>query len=201
MKDSGSNSGVQQNDPFTRFQEWYDEMATNPAGEISAMILSTASSDGVVSSRIVLLKGVDKEGFIFYTNYNSRKSAQLASNRNASLLFYWPNQKRQVRIEGIVEKVSADESDRYFVTRPLESRIGAWASEQSREIESMKTVEDRFKAFREKFGANVPRPGHWGGFRLLPSMFEFWQDGEHRLHNREVYRRNGNGWNKVLLAP
>jgi pyridoxamine 5'-phosphate oxidase len=201
MKDSSSNSGVQQNDPFASFHEWYDEMATNPAGETSAMILSTASSDGVVSSRVVLLKGVDKEGFIFYTNYSSRKSAQLASNRNASLLFYWPNQKRQVRIEGIVKKVSPDESDKYFVTRPIESRIGAWASEQSSEIESMKTVEDRFKRFSEKFGTNVPRPGHWGGFRLLPSMFEFWQDGEHRLHSRVVYRMDTNGWKKTLLAP
>ncbi len=201
MKESNSSPGVQQNDPFARFHEWYDEMAPNPAGETSAMILSTASSDGVVSSRVVLLKGVDKEGLIFFTNYNSRKSAQLASNKNASLLFYWPNQKRQVRVEGVVEKVSADESDIYFATRPMESRIGAWASEQSSEIESMKTVEDRFKAFSEKFGNNVPRPVHWGGFRLLPSMFEFWQDGEHRLHNRVVYRREGTGWKKILLAP
>lgn len=200
-QDTISSSSAPGNDPFKIFSEWYNEMATNPSGDSSAMILSTATSDGIVSSRVVLLKEVDKKGFVFFTNYNSRKSAQMVSNPNASLLFYWPNQKRQVRIEGVVEKTSAELSDRYFLSRPIDSRIGAWASEQSSEIESMKVVEERFKTYKEKFGSTIPRPDHWGGFRLIPSMFEFWQEGEHRLHQRTVLQKKSGGWKKVFLAP
>lgn len=200
-QDKTSSYNAPGNDPFKMFDEWYKEMAINPSGDSSAMILSTAASDGAVSSRVVLLKEIDKKGFLFFTNYNSRKSAQIGSNHNASLLFYWPNQKRQVRIEGVVEKISDELSDRYFLSRPIDSRLGAWASEQSTEIESMKVVEERFRLYKEKFGSTIPRPEYWGGYRLIPSMFEFWQEGDHRLHHRTVLQKKGGGWKISFLAP
>lgn len=193
--------GFKYNDPVQLFSAWNNEMLTNPAGDPAAMVLSTASADCTVSSRIVLLKEFGQDGFVFFTNYLSRKAFQLDTNPNASLLFYWPNQLRQVRIEGAVEKVSEEESDRYFESRPVESRLGAWASEQSMEIESRAILEKRFEQFRAKFGSHIPRPPHWGGYSLIPEMFEFWQQGEHRLHDRIVFRKSSGLWKIKRLAP
>jgi pyridoxamine 5'-phosphate oxidase len=188
-------------DPVEMFRAWYAEMLTNPAGEPSAMVLSTASADCTVSSRVVLMKEFGQDGFVFFTNYLSRKAFQLDTNPNASLLFYWPNQHRQVRIEGTTEKVPDHQSDQYFLSRPEESRIGAWASEQSKEIESRASLEKRFAHFRAKFGNNIPRPSHWGGYSLIPEMFEFWQEGEHRLHDRIVFKKSSGLWKIKRLAP
>lgn len=188
-------------DPVEMFRTWYAEMLTNPAGEPSAMVLSTASADCTVSSRVVLMKEFGQDGFVFFTNYLSRKAFQLDTNPNASLLFYWPNQHRQVRIEGTTEKVPDLQSDQYFLSRPEESRIGAWASEQSKEIESRASLEKRFAHFRAKFGNNIPRPSHWGGYSLIPEMFEFWQEGEHRLHDRIVFKKSSGLWKIKRLAP
>lgn len=188
-------------DPVELFRQWNSEMVTNPAGDPAAMVLSTASADCQVSSRVVLLKEFGVNGFVFFTNYLSRKAYQLDTNPNASLLFYWPNQGRQVRIEGVVEKVSDDESDRYFESRPEESRLGAWASEQSKEIESRAVIEERFAHYRAKFGKQIPRPPHWGGYTLIPEMFEFWQEGDYRLHDRVVYRKSNGSWKIKHLAP
>jgi pyridoxamine 5'-phosphate oxidase len=191
----------QHTDPLEIFNSWNQEMLTNPSGDPAAMVLSTASADCVVSSRIVLLKGFSHNGFVFFSNYLSRKAFQLETNPNASLLFYWSNQHRQVRIEGTVEKISEEDSDSYFNGRPLESRIGAWASEQSMEIESRTILEERFEQFRAKFGDNIPRPPHWGGYSLNPEMFEFWQEGEHRLHSRILFRKSNGLWKIKRLAP
>jgi pyridoxamine 5'-phosphate oxidase len=198
--DSDTDS-LRHNDPIELFRLWNQEMAANPSGDPAAMVLSTASADCMVSSRIVLLKEFGHNGFVFFTNYLSRKAFQLDTNPNASLLFYWPNQHRQVRIEGTAEKVSEEESDRYFESRPEESRIGAWASEQSMEIESRAVLAERFAQFRAKFGNKIPRPPHWGGYSLNPELFEFWQEGEHRLHDRIVFRKSNGVWKSKRLAP
>lgn len=187
--------------PFKIFSLWYAGMANEPVGDASAMILSTASDDGRVSSRVVLLKEFDERGFVFFTNYKSRKAQQLDSNSHASLLFYWPLQKRQVRVEGYTTKVTEAESDAYFLSRPEESKLGAWASEQSTEIESREVLEKRMEQFRTQFGTNIPRLPHWGGYRLRPDLFEFWQEGEHRLHDRYVFTKNGQSWRRSRLAP
>ena len=194
-------SGFKYSNPVELFSIWYDEMLANPAGEPSAMVLSTASADCTVSSRVVLLKEFGESGFVFFTNYLSRKAFQLDTNPHASLLFYWPNQHRQVRIEGTTEKVPDHQSDQYFLSRPEESRIGAWASEQSKEIESRDNLVERFAHFRAKFGNNIPRPSHWGGYLLIPEMYEFWQEGEHRLHDRIVFRKSNDLWKVKRLAP
>jgi pyridoxamine 5'-phosphate oxidase len=191
----------QNRDPIELFQVWNQEMLENPSGDSAAMVLSTAAADGVVSSRVVLLKDFGPEGFVFYTNYLSRKAIQLAENRHASLLFYWPNQHQQIRIEGIVEKVSPEESDNYFAERPAGSQLGAWASEQSSEISSRQELDDRFSEFKVRFGNKIPRPPHWGGFLLRPDLFEFWQEGDNRMHDRIEFRRRGGEWTTRRLAP
>jgi pyridoxamine 5'-phosphate oxidase len=202
MEKKGIESyGLSDGDPFRLFGSWYNEMKINPAGEPTAMILSTATSSGNVSSRVVLLKSFDSSGFVFFSNYLSRKAFQIETNPGASLLFYWPNQQRQVRIEGLVQKISEEQSDAYFKQRPIESRIGAWASEQSSEIESRSVLEERYKMFSERFGNDIPRPSHWGGYLLVPDMIEFWQEGEHRLHDRIVYKKAKVSWSIKRLAP
>jgi len=187
--------------PLTVFSAWFKESEADPNGDPSAMILSTASPDGVVSSRVVLLKDYGNDSFVFYTNYNSRKGSQISSNSHGSLVFYWPRQGRQVRVEGLIEKTTEEESDRYFRERAQESQIGAWASEQSTEIESRNVLEERYKIFAEKFGNSVPRPPHWGGYRLVAGRIEFWQEGAHRLHDRIVYTKSVTRWKRVRLAP
>lgn len=186
--------------PIEQFRRWFDE-ATRAGVEMpEAMGLSTVS-DGRPSSRMVLLKGVDT-GFLFYTNYNSRKSMELAEDLRAALLFHWIELERQVRIEGLVERVSAAESDAYFATRPRGSQIGAWASPQSQLIESRDELELAARKITERFeGAEIPRPPFWGGFRLMPDSVEFWQGRQDRLHDRLRYRKEGARWIIERLAP
>ena len=166
------------------------------------MTLATATRFGLPSARIVLLKSFDQRGFVFYTNYNSRKGNELEENSRACLLFYWPQLWRQVRIEGTVERVSEEESDQYFHSRPLGSKIGAWASAQSSTIDNRAALEKRFEEFNWKFGDNVPRPPHWGGYRVKPNTIEFWQGQENRLHDRLIYALgDDDAWVIERLAP
>ncbi|MBP0621749.1 pyridoxamine 5'-phosphate oxidase [Cupriavidus consociatus] len=189
-------------DPMSQFKRWFDEAVTAKLPEPNAMTLATVSGDGQPSARIVLLKGIDDRGFTFFTNYESRKGLDLAANPRAALLFHWVQLERQVRVEGIVEKVADDESDVYFASRPLGSRVGAWASEQSREVPGRDVLEQREQEYRSKFGDNPPRPPHWGGYRLVPTALEFWQGRPSRLHDRIVYRVHpGGAWQIVRLSP
>jgi len=166
------------------------------------MTLATADKAGRPTARIVLMKSFDEHGFVFYTNYNSRKSEDLEDNPRACLLFYWSQLWRQVRIEGEVEKVSEAESDEYFHSRPLGSKVGAWASDQSQPVESREQLEKRFEEFGLKFADNVPRPPHWGGYRVRPDVIEFWQGRENRLHDRLRYSLQADGsWLIERLAP
>jgi pyridoxamine 5'-phosphate oxidase len=190
--------------PIRQFQTWYDEVRAHGVSEQDAtsMTLATASRDGRPSARIVLLKDFDDRGFVFYTNYLSRKSNELDENPQACLLFYWSSVWRQVRIEGTVEKVSVAESEEYFQSRPLGSKLGAWASNQSIVISGRESLEARFAEFQERFGENVPKPPHWGGYRLKPNSIEFWQGRDNRLHDRLRYRLEEDGsWLIERLGP
>ncbi|PRF44562.1 pyridoxamine 5'-phosphate oxidase [Burkholderia multivorans] len=191
-------------DPFAQFDRWFNEALAAKLPEPNTMTLATVGADGRPSARIVLVKGVDERGFVFFTNYESRKGRDLAAHPYAALLFYWIELERQVRIEGRVEKTSAEESDRYFASRPVGSRIGAWASEQSAMIDSRATLEAREKAFSERYGDDPPRPPHWGGYRVVPDTLEFWQGRPSRLHDRLVYTRDAaapHGWTISRLSP
>lgn len=188
-------------DPIRQFDAWFKQALDARLPEPNTMTLATVDARGYPSARIVLIKGVDERGFVFFTNYESRKGLDLAANPHASLLFYWIELERQVRVEGTVVKTNAEESDAYFHSRPLGSRIGTWASEQSRPIESRALLEAREKSFSERFGENPPRPPHWGGYRLVPDYFEFWQGRPSRLHDRLRYLPDGQGWKIDRLAP
>jgi pyridoxamine 5'-phosphate oxidase len=190
--------------PIRQFQKWLAEVRATGVSEQDAtsMAMGTATPDGRPSTRIVLLKSVDDNGFVFYTNYQSRKGRELAANPQASLLFYWPKVWWQVRIEGTVEKVSDEESEDYFQSRPLGSKLGAWASNQSDVVDSREILEERFAEIERRFGADVPRPEHWGGYRLRPDVIEFWQGRDNRLHDRLRYRLREDGtWVIERLAP
>lgn len=187
--------------PFEQFVTWWNEARNSRLQEVNAMTLSTATTDGTPSSRIVLLKGYDPRGFIFYTNYDSAKGKELAANPKASLLFFWKELERQVRIDGIVQKIAPIESDMYFKSRPIGSKIGAWASPQSSVIESRKLLEDNVSKYESQFGENVPRPPHWGGYIVLANAIEFWQGRSSRLHDRIHYRLQNNNWIRERLAP
>ena len=190
--------------PIRQFQVWIDEAGANGVSEQDAisMTLATATEGGEPDARIVLLKSFDDSGFVFYTNYQSRKGKELGDNPRACLLFYWSQLWRQVRIEGRVTKVSDEESDAYFQSRPLGSKLGAWASNQSDVIASRAALEKRFTELQERFGEDVPRPPHWGGYRVKPAAIEFWQGQENRLHDRLRYRLQENGsWVIERLGP
>jgi pyridoxamine 5'-phosphate oxidase len=188
-------------DPFLQFARWFGQ-ARETEMDATAMALATATRDGRPSVRNVLLKGMDNRGFVFYTNYQSRKAQELAATGRASLLFTWRSLERQVRVDGRVERVSAAESDAYFATRPIESRWSVYASRQSEVIDSRDTLELLFDAARERFKDEVPRPEWWGGYRVLPDEFEFWQGRPSRLHDRLRYLPQGGGqWRRDRLAP
>ncbi|MGE5140231.1 MAG: pyridoxamine 5'-phosphate oxidase [Rudaea sp.] len=190
-------------EPIAQFARWYDDALASELPLPNAMTLATVSADGKPSARMVLLKGFDARGFVFYTNYESRKAVELAANSHASLVFYWPASERQVRIEGRVEKVTARESDQYFRTRPRDSRISAWASPQSVALHGRRTLEDRFEEFSKRYpGEEIPRPHFWGGYRVIPTAVEFWQGRASRLHDRLLYVHDNNGvWRVDRLAP
>lgn len=188
-------------DPLRQFQLWFDAAVQAQIPQVNAMTLATASAAGRPASRIMLLKGVDSHGFVFYTNYQSRKGRELAANPAASLLFYWAELEREVRIDGNVEKVSARESDEYFASRPLGSRHAAIASPQSEVVADRAALEARFTDAAQRYGSHPPRPPHWGGYRVTPGAIEFWQGRANRLHDRVLYTRDGDGWNIARLAP
>ena len=189
-------------DPFTLFDEWFAEARAGEPNEPEAMAVATTGSDGQPSVRIVLLKAHGPAGFTFYTHEQSAKGEDLAENPRAALLFHWKSLCRQVRIEGRIERASDAEADAYFATRGRDSQLGAWASDQSRPLESRATFERRFDEVKQRFaGQDVPRPATWGGYRVVPDRIEFWTAREHRLHERRLFARSGDGWSEGLLYP
>ena len=189
-------------DPFALFDAWFAEAKAAEPNDAEAMALATADANGRPSVRIVLLKGHGPEGFVFYTNDESVKGRQLAENPQAALLFHWKSLRRQVRIEGQVERVGDNEADAYFATRSRDSQLGAWASDQSRPLESREMFERRYEEVKQRFdGQPIPRPPHWGGYRLVPRSIEFWTDRPHRLHERRLFTRTAGGWDEGLLYP
>jgi pyridoxamine 5'-phosphate oxidase len=193
---------VADTDPFQLFDEWFVEAKTSEPNDPDAMALATATPDGRPSVRMVLLKGYGPEGFTFYTNLDSRKGAEVAANPHAALLFHWKSLRRQVRVEGPLEQVSDSDADSYFATRGRDSQLGAWASYQSRPLDSRANFEKRFADAKHRFeGEAVPRPTRWSGFRLKPELFEFWSDRPHRLHERRIFTPAPGGWHEGLLYP
>jgi pyridoxamine 5'-phosphate oxidase len=189
-------------DPIVQFHEWFEKVTDADLHEPNAMILATASPDGKPSARTVLLKGYDERGFVFYTNYEGRKANEIEANPMCALLFYWGELERQVRIEGRAGRLSGEESDAYFAGRPRGSRLGAWASEQSRPAEDRRVLEERVRALEAEYeGREIPRPPFWGGYRVEPEEIEFWQGRENRLHDRLVYRRDHGAWRIERLQP
>ncbi|PLZ91418.1 pyridoxamine 5'-phosphate oxidase [Fischerella thermalis CCMEE 5201] len=189
--------------PFIQFQKWFDEALLAQLLEPNAMTVATATTDGKPSARMVLLKDFDERGFVFFTNYNSHKGQELAENPQAALVFWWAELERQVRICGRVEKVSENDSDRYFQSRPFNSRLGAWASNQSEVIESRIILEQRLQELKAKYeNQDIPRPPYWGGLRVIPTEIEFWQGRSSRLHDRILYTRLDDGdWKIQRLSP
>jgi pyridoxamine 5'-phosphate oxidase len=188
--------------PFEQFSVWFEEAMHSNLPEPNAMILATSDKEGKPSVRALLLKGFDEKGFIFYTNYESRKGRELAENKNASILFFWPELERQIRLEGTVEKISQQESKKYFDTRPYKSRIGAWASNQSEVIDSRFVIVKKFLKYFVKFHSKeIPLPPYWGGYILKPVVFEFWQGRANRLHDRVRYKLENTIWNIERLSP
>ena len=198
----GLNKDSVNENPISQMEKWIEQAIDSQTPEPNAMNISTIGESNTVSSRVVYLRGIDQNGLRFYTNYDSKKGSNLASNNSISALFFYPELERQIRVEGKIEKLSDAESDAYFHARPTESEIGAWASEQSREIDSRQVLLDRIEMFKEKFGENVPRPPHWGGYVIIPNYFEFWQGRPARLHDRITYKKDANSkWEIKRIAP
>jgi pyridoxamine 5'-phosphate oxidase len=188
-------------DPFEQFERWMGDALAHELAIANAMTLATVTPEGKPDARVVLLKGIDRGGFVFYTNYESAKGRQLAARPDACLVFFWVELERQVRVTGRVEKVTAAESDTYYASRPLGARLSAWASAQSASVPARRALEDSLAAAEKEHGANPPRPPHWGGYRLIPDSMEFWQGRPNRLHDRLFYRREGAAWTIGRLAP
>ncbi len=200
MKGSLSEEDVQAN-PIDQFNIWFDQARHAELPEPNAMTVASVDANGKPSARVVLIKEVTQAGFVFFTNYESRKGQALIANPHAALLFFWPELERQVRVEGSVEKLSDQESDDYFHSRPLDSRIGAWASPQSRVIKGRTELVTKAAEYALKFALNPPRPPHWGGFRVKPEALEFWQGRPSRLHDRIQYIKENDAWKIQRLAP
>ena len=199
---AGLNEADVAPDPISQFHRWFEETLAANLHEPNAMIVATATRDGHPSARTVLLKGYDERGFVFYTNYEGRKAEEIEANPRCALLFYWGELERQVRIEGRAGRISGEESDAYFASRPRGSRLGAWASEQSRPVENRSVLEERVRSLEAEYEEReIPRPPFWGGYRVEPDLIEFWQGRENRLHDRLVYRRNGGVWKMERLQP
>jgi pyridoxamine 5'-phosphate oxidase len=190
-------------DPFVQFHRWYEAAKATAQPLPEAFAMATATMDGEVSARMLLLKAFDRRGFVFFTNYNSRKAAQLHENPRAALVFWWPALERQVRAEGAVVRTTEEESDAYFATRPRGSQLAAWASEQSKVLAGRGDLDGRFKELEETYGDRpIPRPPNWGGYRIIPILFEFWQGQEDRMHDRFCYRlRDARDWIIERLSP
>lgn len=190
-------------DPIVQFSKWWDEAVASDIPEVNAMALSTVDGDGQPASRIVLLKGFDENGFVFFTNYLSSKASQMEHNDRVSLIFFWKELERQVRIQGTVSKTSAEQSDKYFQSRPLGSQVGAWASPQSQRVTSREIIEENVREIEKKFdGKTVTRPLHWGGYVVKPNLMEFWQGRSNRLHDRiQFHQVHGRLWEINRLAP
>lgn len=189
-------------DPFALFEDWFAQAQTSEPNDPNAMALACCGADGQPSVRMVLLKGHGPDGFIFYTNLESRKARQIAENSRVALLFHWKSLRRQIRIEGPTRRVADQQADAYFASRSRDSQLGAWASDQSRPLDSRATFEARFAAMQARFeGQPVPRPPHWSGTLVMPDRIEFWQDRAHRLHERRLFVRTGESWNEGLLYP
>lgn len=191
-----------ESNPIDQFSKWWNDAIESKIDEVNAMTLATATTAGVPSARIVLLKGLTHEGFIFYTNYQSHKANELAMNPNAALIFFWKELERQIRIEGTVEKTNEADSEAYFITRPAASKIGAWASPQSSVIAGRHIIEESVLKYKEQFGEeNIPKPPHWGGYIVKPLKVEFWQGRRSRLHDRILYTSHNAEWKIERLAP
>lgn len=190
-------------DPMQLFAQWFSEVGSMNIPEPNAMILSTVSPEGRPSSRTVLLKGLDQGSFVFFTNYESKKSREIQQHPHVSLLFLWLEAERQIRIEGIATRIPKAESESYFASRPRESQLGAWASEQSKPISSREELEQRFKEVEQRFQESdaIPMPDHWGGYAVSPASIEFWQGRVGRLHDRIIYEKHGDAWTKQRLNP
>jgi len=192
--ENGSLIGFEGLNPYDLFELWTTEAVNNKEREPNAFVLSTVSSDGQPSSRILYLKDIIEKELVFYTNYKSKKGEQIAVNSKVSMLFFWPDSSRQIRVEGVCTKVDSNISDAYFNSRPRASQIGAWASHQSEELVDRSELEERVKLYEEKFTGTVPRPEHWGGYQVKPTAFEFWQGRPSRLHDRVVFTENEGSW-------
>jgi pyridoxamine 5'-phosphate oxidase len=198
---AGLSEADAQRDPIRQFELWFGDALKAGVPLPNAMTLATADAAGTPSARVVLLKGVDNGGFVFYTNYESRKARELAERRAACLVFLWSDLERQVRVQGSAERVTAADSDRYFASRPVGARLSAWASPQSEPVPSRSFLENRLGEMKQRYGDSPPRPAHWGGYRVMPQVIEFWQGRADRLHDRLSYRKTGTGWTLERLAP